>query len=82
MRKKICHLEKEVIDCLKAGRLSQEIKTHISECPICEDALSVYKWMSQFKNKAWNAEMQKKILPTPEPSGTTPMQKEGLIKHL
>lgn len=66
MRKKICHLEKEVIDCLKAERLSPEIKKHTSECPICKDALSVYKWINQFKNRTWDAEMQEITLPAPE----------------
>lgn len=66
MRKKICHLEKEVIDCLKAERLSPEIKKHISECPLCKDVVSVHKWINQLKNRAWNTEMQEKTLPDPE----------------
>lgn len=66
MRKKICHLEKEVIDCLKVEKLSPEIKKHISECPICKDVVSVHKWINQFKNRTWNAEMQEKTLPAPE----------------
>jgi len=65
MRKKTCHLEKEVIDCLKVERLSPEIKKHISECPICKDVVSVHKWINQFKNRTWNAEMQEKTLPAP-----------------
>lgn len=65
MRKKICHLEKEVIDCLKAERLSPEIKKHISECPSCKDVVSVYKWINQFKNRTWDAEMKEKTLPAP-----------------
>jgi Fe2+ transport system protein B len=66
MRKKICHLEKEVIDCLKVERLSPEIKKHISECPICKDVVSIHKWINQFKNRTWNAEMQEKTLPAHE----------------
>jgi len=66
MRKKICHLEKNVIDCLKAERFSPEIKKHISECPFCKDVLSVYKWINQFKNRSWNAEMLEKTLPDSE----------------
>ena len=66
MRRTICHLEKEVIDCLKAEKLSPEIKKHISECPICKDIVSVYEWISQFKNRSWKAEMLEKALPDPE----------------
>ena len=66
MRKKICHLEKEVIDCMKAEKLSPEIKKHISECPFCKDVASVHKWINQFKNRSWNAEMLEKTLPDPE----------------
>ncbi len=66
MRKKICHLEKEVIDCLKAEKLSPEIKKHISECPFCKDVVSVHKWINQFKSRSWNAEMLEKTLPDPE----------------
>jgi len=66
MRKMICHLEKEVMDCLKAEKTSPEIKKHISECPFCKDVVSVHKWMNQFKSRSWNAEMLEKTLPDPE----------------
>lgn len=63
MRKKTCHLEREVINGLKKEKLSPEIKKHISECPLCEDIVFVHRWMSQFKNRSWNAEILEKILP-------------------
>lgn len=66
MRKKSCHLEKEVIDCLKAGKLSPKIQKHTSECPVCEDVVAVYEWMNQFKNSSWKVEMLEKTLPDAE----------------
>jgi len=66
MRKRACQLEREVMDCLKSEKLSPEIEKHISECPLCEDAVSVYKWMNQYKNSSWNAEKLEKTLPDPE----------------
>lgn len=66
MRKKSCPLEKEVMDCLKAGKLSPEIEKHTSECPVCEDVVVVYEWMNRFKNSSWKAEMLEKTLPDAE----------------
>lgn len=66
MRKKTCHFESEVINGLKKEKLSPEIKKHISECPICEDIVFAHRWMSQFKNRAWNAEILEKTLPDAE----------------
>jgi len=66
MRKKSCYLEKKVIDCLKAGKLSPEIEKHTSECPVCGDVVAVYEWMNQFKNSSWKAEMLEKTLPDAE----------------
>lgn len=66
MRKKTCHLENEVMDCLKAEKLSPEIKKHLSECPYCKDVALVHKWINEFKNRSWNAVMAEKILPDPE----------------
>jgi hypothetical protein len=66
MRKKSCPLEKEVMDCLKAGKLNPEIEKHTSECPVCEDVVAVYEWMNQFKNSSWEAEMLEKTLPDAE----------------
>jgi len=82
MRKKICHLEKEVIDCLKAEKLSAEIKKHISECPYCKDVVSIYKWINQFKNRTWNAEMLEKTLPAPEAIWRKAYAKRGPDKAL
>jgi Fe2+ transport system protein B len=66
MRKKSCHLENEVMDCLKAGKLSPEIKKHLSECPYCKEVASIHKWVKQLKNRSWNAVMAEKVLPEPE----------------
>lgn len=66
MKKKSCHLEKEVVDCLKAGKLSPEIEKHTSECPVCEEVVAVYEWMNRFKNSSWKAEMPEKTLPDAE----------------
>jgi len=66
MKKKSCHLEKEVIDCLKAEKLSPEIKKHIDECLICKDIAYAYGWISRFKKSSWNREMLEKPLPEHE----------------
>ena len=66
MRKKSCGLEKEVMDCLKSGKISPEIEKHISECPLCKDTVAVFKWMTQYKSRSWKAEMLEKTLPDPE----------------
>jgi len=84
MRKKSCHLEKEVMDCLKAGKLSPEIEKHTSECPVCEDVVVVYEWMNQFKNSSWRAEMLEKTLPSAETIWNRAQAKQrpdrGLVK--
>ena len=66
MRKKSCPLEREVMDCLKREKLSLEIKKHISECPFCQDIVSVHKWMNEFRNESWNAGVLEKVFPHPE----------------
>lgn len=66
MKKKSCHLEREVMDCLKANKLSLEIKKHLSECQLCKDVVYAYGWISKFKEKSWNVDMPGKTLPDPE----------------
>jgi hypothetical protein len=66
MRKKICHLEKEVMKNLKAEKLNPEIKKHVSECSYCMNIVAIHDWMNQYKEKAWNTEMQKGIFPHPD----------------
>ena len=66
MRKKICHWEEKVIDCLKEKKLSPDIKKHVSECRSCQEAISIYRWMNEFKSKSWDAVMQEKTLPEAE----------------
>ncbi len=84
MRKKSCPLEKEVMDCLKAGELSPEIEKHTSECPVCEDVVAVYEWMNQFKESSWKAEMLEKTLPDAETIWNKAQAKQtpdrGLVK--
>lgn len=63
MKKKICPLEKEVMEGLKEKELKPELQKHISQCPVCKDAVAVHTWMNQFKEKAWKADMPKKDLP-------------------
>ncbi len=63
MRKRICPWEKEVVEALKAKKLSHEIKEHLSECPSCKNTSLVVDWMNQYKEKSWNAKMIQKILP-------------------
>lgn len=66
MRKKICHWEEKVIGCLKEEKLSPDIKKHVSECLSCQEAVSIYRWMNEFKSKSWDAVMQEKTLPEAE----------------
>ncbi len=66
MGKKTCLLEKEIIDSLKKGRLTQEIKKHLAVCPVCEEATAVYKWMSRFKDIGTRDKISLKQLPEAE----------------
>ena len=66
MRKKTCHLENEVLNCLNKERMNPEIKKHINECPVCKETVTVFNWMNQFKNTSWNAEIIEKNLPDPK----------------
>ncbi len=84
MKNKICYLEKEVVDCLKTGSLTPEIKKHITECPVCKDVVLVYEWINLFKDKSWAAEMPGKTLPDLksiwEGAYTKPKPERKLIK--
>ena len=66
MKKNICLRETEIINKLKVGPLQPEIQEHVSECPFCKEAVSVYLWMNQFKNISWEVEAAKKNLPSSE----------------
>ena len=63
MKKKTCPLEKEIMAGLKEGALEPELQKHLSECPACQDVVTVHTWMNQFKEKAWKTDMPKKDLP-------------------
>ncbi|UCE22688.1 MAG: hypothetical protein JSV46_10910 [Candidatus Aminicenantes bacterium] len=63
MKKKICPLEKEVMAGLRAEKLEPKLQKHLSECPVCQDVVTVQAWMNQFKEKAWKADVPKKSLP-------------------
>jgi hypothetical protein len=63
MKKKICPLEKEVMAGLREEKLEPELQNHVSECPVCQDVVTVHTWMNRFKERAWKTEMQKKSLP-------------------
>jgi len=63
MKKKICPLEKEVMEGLGDKELKPELQKHISECPVCKDVVAVHTWMNRFKEKAWKTDMPKKDLP-------------------
>lgn len=66
MGKRICPLEKEIIDSLKKGRLTQEIKKHLAVCPVCEETAAVYIWMSQLKDIGMRNDISLKKLPEAE----------------
>ena len=66
MKKKICQREEKVIAGLKAKKLSSDIEKHVSECHFCQETVSIYRWMNEFKNRSWDAEKGKKILPDSE----------------
>lgn len=66
MRKRICPLEKEIIDSLKKGMLTQEMKKHLAVCPVCEEAAAVYLWMSKFKDIGMRDDISLKKLPEAE----------------
>ena len=66
MKKKICHWEERVMDCLKSEKLSPEIEKHVSECHSCQEAASIFRWMNEFKNRSWSVENGKITLPDSE----------------
>lgn len=66
MSKKICPLEKQVLEGLKAEKLGQDLQNHLAECSACQDVVAVYKWMNRFKDKAWKIDMAQKDLPAAE----------------
>ncbi|MDH4220243.1 MAG: hypothetical protein OEW23_15905 [Candidatus Aminicenantes bacterium] len=66
MRKKICPLEKEVMEGLKAEKLNLEIEKHVSECSYCKNVVAIHDWMNQYKERSWGDETLKKILPNPD----------------
>jgi len=82
MRKKICELEKEVIDCLKAEKLSPEMKKHISICPFCKDVVYVYRWIKQFKSRSWDAGIMEQALPDSETIWNRAYEKRRRDKRL
>lgn len=63
MKKKICPLEKEVMEGLGERTLKPELQKHVSQCPVCKDVVAVHTWMNRFQEKAWKADMPKKDLP-------------------
>ncbi len=63
MRKNRCHREEEVQASLFAGKLSQELKDHLADCPDCQDVALVQGWMNRFKERGWETDMPEKILP-------------------
>jgi hypothetical protein len=66
MSKKICPLEKQVLEHLKEEELSPDLQNHLAECSACQDVAAVYKWMNRFKENAWKIEMAQKDLPAAE----------------
>lgn len=66
MGKRICPLEKEIIDSLKRGTLTQEIKKHLAVCPVCKEITEVYLWMNQFKDVGTRDDISLKKLPEAE----------------
>jgi hypothetical protein len=63
MKKQKCPWEKEVMEGLREGNLKPDLRDHISECPVCKDAVQVHTWMGQFKENAWKTDMPNKDLP-------------------
>jgi len=66
MKKKTCHWEEKVIGCLKEEKLKSDIKKHVSECLSCQETISIYRWMNEFKSKSWDVVMKEKTLPEAE----------------
>jgi hypothetical protein len=66
MRKRICPWEKEVVDALQTKKMTHEIKEHISKCSSCQNIVSVYDWMNQYKRRSWDTKMTEKPLPDPD----------------
>ncbi len=66
MKKKICPWEKQVLEGLRAEKISPELENHIAACPVCQDVVAVHAWMNRFKEQAWKTDMAQKDLPAAE----------------
>lgn len=68
MKKKMCHLEIEVLNGLKSGYLEPGLQEHLTSCPLCQDSAAIYKWMNRFRDHSLvsKPEMVEKKLPTAE----------------
>lgn len=66
MSKKSCSFEKDVIKSLNADQVKQDIKKHREECPVCKDAVLIYRWLNNFKNISRETDVMKKKLLEPE----------------
>jgi hypothetical protein len=66
MKKKRCPFEEKVLKSLITGDLEPEIKKHGENCLICQESVSIYKWMSNFQIVSKNIKGTEKELPDAE----------------
>ena len=87
MKKKNCPLEKEVLNNLKTGDLTPEIKKHAVNCPLCKESMTINKWMNRFHEVSLNVNTAEKKLPDAEfiwekAFSVKPLEKELVKKAL
>jgi hypothetical protein len=82
MRKKICPLENEVLKGLREKKMNPELEEHIAGCSACQNMALVQGWMNRFKEKAWKADIQEKILPTADSMWNRVHARRGPDKNL
>jgi hypothetical protein len=66
MKKKVCPLELKVLEGLKSGGLTSDLRNHLTGCSVCQDLAAVYTWMDRFKENARQEEAARKNLPSAE----------------
>lgn len=65
-KKKHCPFEKKVSDCLKKSKFDPEMKQHIRECALCNDTVTVHRWMGNFNKVSMQYQEVEKKLPAPD----------------
>lgn len=66
MKKISCSFEKEVLDGLRTGVLSQAAKEHTETCTVCQESMAIQRWMNRFQAEGLETKAATKKLPDAE----------------